>query len=171
MSVFRRARNVLGVALLAAGLVTAAAGTASAQDLSQSIPQSPYCFTVDGSGVCIILTLHVDQGPDLLAGDATASLTGQIGFYCPGLNSALCNAVGSLGPISVGRSGAVAGNPTVGITHIADVRVPQVCVPGGCFGPYFVPVDAPTVNGPIAELWVNGRQPLNDIVITCQLCH
>jgi hypothetical protein len=45
--------------------------------------------------------------------------------------------------------------------------VPEVCVPGACFGPYIVPIDRPTVsNGP--AVWVNGRRPLDEAVcLTC----
>jgi hypothetical protein len=159
---FRRARNAAAVALLAVGVLAGTTGSASAQ----AIPQSPYCFTVDGDGVCIVLTLQV--WATNTPGDYTVSIDGQAGFYCPGLNIKACDLIGAIAPFHVGRSGVVAGNPTVGTTHVIDVRVPEVCVPGACFGPYIVPVDRPTVsNGP--AVWVNGRRPLDEAV--CLTCH
>ncbi|MDQ1713671.1 MAG: hypothetical protein QOE45_3121 [Frankiaceae bacterium] len=162
---FRRARNVLAVALLAAGAVTAAAGTASAE----ALPQSPYCFTVDGSGVCIVLTLQVTPASDPInTGDLTATASGQVGFYCPGKTAKTCQVLATIVPFEIGRSGLVLGNPTIGTRHVADLRVPQVCVPGGCVGPYIVPVDVPIVNDAVPEVWLDGGNPLD--VSTCLPC-
>jgi hypothetical protein len=159
MSVFRRARNAAAVALLATGVLAGTAGTASAQ----ALPQSPYCFTVDGAGVCIVLTLHV-TGTNT-PGDLTASIDGQIGFGCPGLTLEACDLLGAIAPFHVGRTGVEVGNPNVTMQHLRDVRVPEVCVPGACYGPYFVPVDRPVVNdGP--AVWVNGSKPL-EFCIPC----
>jgi hypothetical protein len=159
---FRRARNAAAVALLAAGVLAGTTGSASAQ----AIPQSPYCFTVDGDGVCVILTLQV-VGSNT-PGDYTASISGQVGFSCPGVALQACRYLGAIAPFEVGRTGVVTGNPTVGTTHVIDLRVPEVCVPGSCFGPYIVPVDRPTVsNGP--EVWVGGNQPGEAVI--CLTCH
>ncbi len=151
MSLFRRAATLLSAAALTGAALVGTAGTASAQDV---IPDSPYCFTVDGSGVCVVLELTVAPSP--AQGDYTVALSVTTGFYCPNSMLATCNLLAFTATIPVGRTGAVPGNPTVGTVHVATLRVPEVCVPGGCFGPYLVPVDAPAVVGPVATIWVAG---------------
>jgi hypothetical protein len=159
---FRRVLTICAAAVVA---TVALAVPASA---SQPIPQSPYCFTVDGSGVCLIVTNTIDHRPDTLNGDYTAADTVTVGFYCPGTStvSALCAAIGAIAPISIRRTGVVSRPSTIGTLHVTTVRVPQICTPLGCNGPTFVDVNVPWVYTDV-EVWVLGGNPFDQICIGC----
>jgi hypothetical protein len=154
MPTFRRLASMLAAGALAGAAVLGTPGTAAA---SEEVPTTPYCFTVDGSGVCVVFGLSVTKYPDTDTGDATVALSAQVGFYCPGLALRTCQAAGAIAPIEVGRTGVVAGDPRVEDRYITTLRVPEVCVPGGCVGPYLVPVYAPMVTGSVATLWLLGQ--------------
>jgi hypothetical protein len=153
MSLFRRAATLLSAAALTGAALVGTAGTASAQDV---IPNSPYCVTVDGSGVCIVLDLIVTHRPNAGLNDYTVALQIDTGFYCPNSMLATCNLLAFSGNVPVDRTGVVPGNPTVGTVHVTTLRVPEICVVGTCVGPVYVPVDAPAVVGPVATIWVAG---------------
>jgi hypothetical protein len=155
MSLFRRAATLLSAAALAGAALVGTAGTASAQDL---VPSSPYCVTFDGSGVCLALTATFTHRPSAGAGDYTVALLVETGFYCPNSMLATCNLLAFQGSVPVGRTGVVPGNPSLGTVHVTTLRVPEVCVPGACAGPYYVDVDAPAVVGPVASIWVAGLE-------------
>jgi hypothetical protein len=159
---FRRVLTLCSAAIVAA---VALAVPASA---SQPIPQSPYCFTVDGSGVCLVVTNTIDHSPGSTPGDLTAADTVTVGFYCPGIStvSALCAALGAMAPITIRRTGVVYNPSTIGTLHVTTVPVPQICTPLGCNGPSFVDVDVPWVYTDV-EVWVLGGNPLDAICIGC----
>lgn len=163
MPVLRRIASILTTGVLAGASVLGTGGTAQADD----IPPSPYCFTVDGTGVCVALTASVTHSPDLNASDVTAALTVQVGVECPGIALLACRKLGAPRTVEVGRSGVVGGNPTIADTHITDVRVPEVCLGVTCAGPYTVPVYAPMVQGSVATVWVLGQSSADPCFVVC----
>jgi hypothetical protein len=152
MPTFRRLASMLAAGVVAGATVLGTPGTAVA---SEEVPTSPYCFTVDGTGFCVVLGLSITHYPDVNTADATVAMTAVVDSYCTG--DLGCADTIHLTPIEVGRTGVVGGNPGIGNTYVTTLRVPEVCVPGGCVGPYLVPVYAPMVTGDVATIWLLGQ--------------
>ncbi len=152
MPLVRRALSAAATVLLAGAALVGSPATASA---AEEVPTTPYCFTVDGTGFCVVLGVSVNHYPDADNGDATAALTANVGAYCTGKLD--CSSWIDFRPVEVGRTGVVVGDVAIDDVHVTTLRVPEVCVPGGCAGPYLVPVYAPMVTGDAATIWLLGQ--------------